>query len=85
MDHPIRLAPADLHRETLHRHRQFHCPHPLDCHPRGILAREIVEPRTILVLDRLDPLFLPPPFRVVRGQHESTLHRLVVKIVMVTM
>ena len=65
MDRPFRLPSAYLHRKTMHLHRDVQCLNPLNRHPRGILARQIVELRAIVVSDRLRPLLLAASPRVI--------------------
>ena len=83
LDYPIRLAPTYLHRETMHLHREVQRLNPLDRHPRGILARQIVELGAIFDRDRLCPLQLPAALWVIFGQRGRAAHRLAMQIVVV--
>ena len=48
-------------------HREVQCLNPLDRHPRGILACQIVELGAIFDRDRLRPLLLAASPRVIFG------------------
>ena len=85
MDCPFPLPSAYLHRQTMNLHRDVQRLNPLNRHPRGILARQIVELRAIVVSDRLRPLLLAASPRVIRGERPGAAHRLPVQIVMVKM
>ena len=84
-DRPFRLPSAYLYRETLNLHRDVQRLNPLDRHPRGILARQIVELRAIVASYRLRPLLLTASPRVILGEYAGAAHRLSVQVVMVQM
>ena len=84
-DYPVGLATTYLHRETMNLHREIQRLNPLGRHPRGILARHIVELGAIFDRDRLRPLRLPTSPRVILGQCGRAAHRLAVQIIVVQM